>query len=350
PRRAPRPPRRHRGLGPPGHRPCPRRRTAPRGARAPPAGGGRRRASGRRPLGDRRRRAAGGPGRRRGDPGRLDERPAGRRRRPGAPEPAAEPEAPGARRAGGAAVPQALRAAGVPPWARTQATYAASATVLAGAAWWRAKPTSPATRPPATATGTMTARRSFSVGAAFGGRTGGGGNQLVSGEGRDTARVAPGGASGPAAGAGLLDGEPAPVVPRRGEDLDEHRALRPGLDVVGHVREDPPHPARPELARLAADPEAERALEQHADLLVGVRVLGDDRARVELDHPERHALAVHRPPDDAVPDPLGPETRDVGERAHGPQPNARPGRAGRHRRRRSGAAGPRLHALLDLTA
>ena len=50
-------------------------------------------------------------------------------------------------------------------------------------------------------------------------------------------------------------------------------------------------PAR-ELARLLADPEAERALDQDPDLLVGVAVLGDGRARLELDQRQGQLLAV----------------------------------------------------------
>src|SRR5207247_2488934 len=80
--------------------------------------------------------------------------------------------------------------------------------------------------------------------------------------------------------------------------------------------EDAPGRAGPKRSRLAADREGHRALEQHADLLVRVGVLGNDGAGVELQHAQGDALAVDRAPDDPIPDPLGAERADVGEGAH----------------------------------
>ena len=51
------------------------------------------------------------------------------------------------------------------------------------------------------------------------------------------------------------------------------------------------------------------------ELLVLVRVLGDDRARVELDHGQRDPLAVHGSGGDPVPDRERPELRYLAERA-----------------------------------
>ena len=88
---------------------------------------------------------------------------------------------------------------------------------------------------------------------------------------------------------------------------------------------DAPRPARLDPARLVADPELEPAGDEDADLLVLVAVLGDDAVRVELDHREGHALALDHAAGDAVPDALGVEGLEIGERAGAAHP-------GHHRR------------------
>ena len=88
-------------------------------------------------------------------------------------------------------------------------------------------------------------------------------------------------------------------------------AFGAGGHLVRNVGRDAPRAAGPELARLVADAERQRAREHHPELLVLVTVLGDDRVRLELDDAERDALAVDRAHADAVPDVLRPERCEV---------------------------------------
>src|SRR5262249_10819821 len=109
------------------------------------------------------------------------------------------------------------------------------------------------------------------------------------------------------------------------------------LHRVRNVGEDLPGPAGTECARLAADREGHRAREQDADLLRLVAVLGNDRAGIELDQPERHAHAVYRTGNDPRPDLPGGEVGDVRDGAQAsfpatscptPEPSARPAPCG----------------------
>src|SRR5439155_12778022 len=120
----------------------------------------------------------------------------------------------------------------------------------------------------------------------------------------------------PAAGPRLLGLDRVPVVAHRREDLDDQRSFGTDDDRVRHVREAPPRRSGPELTCLTADRERDRALEEDAHLLVGVRVLGDDGAGIELEQAQGHPLAMDRATDDPVPDLLRPERGDVGEDAH----------------------------------
>ena len=64
-----------------------------------------------------------------------------------------------------------------------------------------------------------------------------------------------------------------PVAPRGREDVDDDRAVRSDVDLVGGARRDAPRAARAELARLVVDRERDRAPDDHAELLVLVTVL-----------------------------------------------------------------------------
>ena len=57
---------------------------------------------------------------------------------------------------------------------------------------------------------------------------------------------------------------------RRGEELEEESPLRAGLDGVRDVRRDHPGRSRDEITGLLADPEAKRAANEDAGLLVHV--------------------------------------------------------------------------------
>src|SRR3954451_19164684 len=71
--------------------------------------------------------------------------------------------------------------------------------------------------------------------------------------------------------------ERAPVVATGHEDLDERRAVWARDDVVRSLGPDRSRLPRPQLALLAVDPEGQRPSQQHADLLVLVRMLRYDR-------------------------------------------------------------------------
>src|SRR5207237_902733 len=98
--------------------------------------------------------------------------------------------------------------------------------------------------------------------------------------------------------------------------LDQHRAVRAGFDRVGNVRKDAPRPTGPEFACLAADLEAQPSLEQDPELLVFMRVLGQDGIGIQLDQSEREPIAVNRSAENSFPDLLRSERADLGERLH----------------------------------
>ena len=108
----------------------------------------------------------------------------------------------------------------------------------------------------------------------------------------------------------------APVVTRRGEHVDDDRSLGPDADLVRDVARDRPGVARLQLTGLVADAELERTGQAHAELLGLVTVLRDDAVRIELDHPERDALALDDADVHALPDALQVERGDAVERAH----------------------------------
>src|SRR5215211_1093103 len=83
-----------------------------------------------------------------------------------------------------------------------------------------------------------------------------------------------------------------------------------------HIARDPPGTAGSELARLTANRERDRALDHEAHLLVGVRVLREMHAGVELDKGERQLVAVDSPACDPVPDPLPRDRADIAEELH----------------------------------
>ena len=120
---------------------------------------------------------------------------------------------------------------------------------------------------------------------------------------------------GPARSAALEERQVAKVFTRRREDVDHDRTLRAGDRLVGRARRDAPRPAGAELATLVADAEVDCAAEDDPELLVVVAVLGDDRARFELYDAQGDSLAVNRACRDALPDLLGSEGGEIGERA-----------------------------------
>src|SRR5581483_3358866 len=90
--------------------------------------------------------------------------------------------------------------------------------------------------------------------------------------------------------------ERVPVGAAGNEGLDRDGALRAGRHLVRRVGRDAPRAARQKLPLLVADPEAHRAGGEHADLLILVRVLRDDRVRLELDgHGPQPRAATTRP-------------------------------------------------------
>src|SRR5215204_825503 len=100
-------------------------------------------------------------------------------------------------------------------------------------------------------------------------------------------------------------GKGLPVLTYGSEDVDDHRSLRPDNCVVKDVARDPVGPASPQRLALSADPERNRALDDHADLLVLMPVLREDGVRFQLDEPQGQPLAVHDAAGDPVPDLLG---------------------------------------------
>jgi hypothetical protein len=86
------------------------------------------------------------------------------------------------------------------------------------------------------------------------------------------------------------------------------------------VARDKPGLAWAELALFVADPEGDCSLEDDAELLVLVTVLGGDSAGVELEERQREPLAVDAASDDALPDLLGRDRAEVGERAQRRRP------------------------------
>src|SRR4029079_5021015 len=101
-----------------------------------------------------------------------------------------------------------------------------------------------------------------------------------------------------------------PVGADRGEGVDDGRALRARVDLVGLIAEDPPGPARPDVPDLLTDPEADVTANHDPALLVRVAVLRHDRIRGELDDGEGQLLALDAARDDALPD---PDRGDLGE-------------------------------------
>ncbi len=69
-------------------------------------------------------------------------------------------------------------------------------------------------------------------------------------------------------------------------------------------------------SRLVSDPEGHRPLDQDAELLVRVAVLGNLEVGLELEQRERQLVPVDAPADDSVPDLLGRDRVDVIEGAH----------------------------------
>src|SRR3954452_6038053 len=84
------------------------------------------------------------------------------------------------------------------------------------------------------------------------------------------------------------------------------------------VRRDHPRRAGPQLLRLVADAEGQRAADQHPRLLVHVVVLGYLRPGLELDRGERRLGSGDRATDDAVPDLERRDGVPVAEGAHVP--------------------------------
>jgi len=110
--------------------------------------------------------------------------------------------------------------------------------------------------------------------------------------------------------------EAVPVGARRGERLQHDRAVGTRFDLVGDVAQNPPAVAGADVASLVPDPEAQRAGDADAELLVVVAVLGNDTARRQLDQGHGHPLALDDPPDHALPDLHGLGVGEVGEGAH----------------------------------
>ena len=101
------------------------------------------------------------------------------------------------------------------------------------------------------------------------------------------------------------------------EDVDDDGPLGPRDRHVRRVRRNHVGRARAELAPLVADMEVERSVQDEAELLIVVAVLGGDRAWVELDDRERQPLPVDGAGRDRLPHLAGSDRLDVVERAHG---------------------------------
>src|SRR6478735_6103908 len=92
-----------------------------------------------------------------------------------------------------------------------------------------------------------------------------------------------------------------PVLPRRTEDVDVERLLE-CLGLVRQAGRDVQHLAGADvddLGPVLAEPEAQHALQDVRELLVVVRMHGDDRALVEVDVGQHHALGADEPPRNA---------------------------------------------------
>src|SRR5919204_509922 len=123
---------------------------------------------------------------------------------------------------------------------------------------------------------------------------------------------------GPGGHAGIDPRERLPIGPRRAEDVDRHAAVGTGAGLVGHVGRDAIGVARPQLARLAADREAQLALEDESQLLVGMRVLGHVDVGLEVDEAELHVATGDGMGMRALPDPVRPKLGEAAaEGAHG---------------------------------
>src|SRR5436190_4137560 len=108
----------------------------------------------------------------------------------------------------------------------------------------------------------------------------------------------------------------APVVPRRREDVDDHRTLVTDVHLVRNVRRNAPCPAGAEGARFVSDTERQTAAQHDSELLVVVAVLGNGASRVELDNRQRQSLAVHGARGHAVPNLPQIEFVELPERCH----------------------------------
>jgi hypothetical protein len=109
-------------------------------------------------------------------------------------------------------------------------------------------------------------------------------------------------------------------------------ALCAAADLVRCAGPDAPIPAGPKGAAFFADAEADAAEDEHADLLVLVAVLGDDRIGLKFDHAQGEALAMDGACNDAIPDLLSGASLTKLEKALS-------GCSGGHRSRRGRSSG-----------
>jgi hypothetical protein len=95
------------------------------------------------------------------------------------------------------------------------------------------------------------------------------------------------------------DGQPmaenssAIVLPNRVEDIDRDSRLIQGFDPVHDPARNAPEVAGVEYAGNAPDRELDPALEQNSHLFVGMRMILDDRARLESHHAKHQLIACH---------------------------------------------------------